>query len=541
MKIIHLLFGFFLLGLGESALAQIQPNFEETVGFSIPKKVYFTGEKIWLSIDVAISSGPTPSRVVYAELWNRHSESVAMAKIPLQDGLAFNYLEIPSGLPSDHYLLRVFTRVSPYQNPDIGLVQEFVTVFNPHIPPKVVESRRDLSRDEVSSEFLEFSHSSLSPGEQLSVNYTGSDSLIELSVAVANLFLDSPRQHLSKNLYDKLEAKALVPEFFGHIIEAKAQMDGRDSSGSGLYFLSLHGKKSALFTERKNGEGNLLIDAGGFRHWEYLIAQRDENQPLGDFEIVAPSPPTKFRQDFSFPTLEISPSDSTFLRELLLGSQIGGYFAQEFEQNDIPVVEGFVPDRTFLLDDYTRFEDVETHIKEYVPEVLVRTRDRHKEIRVLNALQERSFEESPLVLLDAMPVFEPDRLLRFSSAKLKQLEIYSRPFFLNDARFAGVVSFSSFDNDFGGFPLSEEAVFIPYPGLQPPVMERERLFEVPRENSKETDWRTVLYWSEVFGRRASVSGVSITTSWVKGRYLVEATVMDSSGKIKYEKAWFEVK
>src|SRR5690606_25139527 len=131
----------------------------------------------------------------------------------------------------------------------------------------------------------------------------------------------------------------------------------------------------------------------------------------------------KFKLGFEFPKLQISPKDEPFLSELLKGSQIEGYFVQEFRYEPIPVVTGFVQDRTFLLDDYTRFEDVETHIKEYVPEVMVRSRDGSKELRVLNEIQGRSFTENPLLLVDAMPVFDSDFLLKFNPAQIQKMEI----------------------------------------------------------------------------------------------------------------------
>src|SRR5690554_4510274 len=131
MKHLKLAFVLVLLSFVEEGFGQTSPDFEERIGFAIPKTIYFTGEKIWLSIQVETQAGTTSSRVGYAELWNRYGESVALAKVPLESGLAFNFLQIPDDLPSDHYLLRVFTRVSPFQNLEEGLVQEFVTVFNP--------------------------------------------------------------------------------------------------------------------------------------------------------------------------------------------------------------------------------------------------------------------------------------------------------------------------------------------------------------------------------------------------------------------------
>ena len=536
MKHLKLAFVLVLLSFVEEGFGQTNPHFEERVDFSIPKTLYFTGEKIWLSIEVETQGGPSQSRVGYAELWNRYGESVALAKVPLQHGGSFNFMQIPDDLPSDQYLLRVFTRVSAFQNLEEGLMQEFVTVFNPRIPPEVIPARKQSPDHNPDSRLLFLSAKSVRPGEQLEITYDGPDSLLELAVTVDNPFLLRRGKVSSATLYESLPKRHLVPEVFGHIIEAKVERP--DSTASGLFYLSFHGENSVLLTDQVDGEGRLFFDAAGLRHWDYLIAQGRENQPMSDFEIVSPSPQTRFRAGFQFPKLQISPSDAPLLRELLRGSQIEEYFVQEFENEPIPVVTGFVEDRTFVLDDYNRFEDVETHIKEYVPEVSVRTREKNKELRVLNVLQNRSFTENPLLLVDAMPVFDINSLLKFDPAKFEKMEILARPFFLNEEIYSGVISFSLFHNDLGGFPLPANAIYVPYPGVQPPISDRTALFQANQNDGESMDWRTILYWSRT--GQASKS-VSVTAPLLKGTFRVVLKAVDSDGNVKEEYSEFEVK
>ncbi|WP_417908267.1 hypothetical protein, partial [Christiangramia aquimixticola] len=106
----------------------------EQVSFQTPKTLYFSGEKIWFDAKVTIGTEPSASQVVYAELVDRNAVSIIHAKVPLQKGEAVNYLKIPEQTPSDHYLLRVYTRISPYLDINAGISQQFVTVINPRIP-----------------------------------------------------------------------------------------------------------------------------------------------------------------------------------------------------------------------------------------------------------------------------------------------------------------------------------------------------------------------------------------------------------------------
>jgi hypothetical protein len=526
-----------ICGLGHFSLAQTMPVFEEQVEFSIPKTLFFTGEKIWLSIQVQSPSGPTESRIGYAELWNRYGESVALAKIPLESGVAFNFLKVPDHLPSDQYLLRVFTRVSPFQNLDKGLVQEFVTIFNPSIPPEVVTQRREQAVSDQSTS-IAFSQKTIRSGEEITLTYSGQDSIVEWSVAIPNPFLCIGGKLISGEIYDPLKPRKSVPEFFGHIIEAKVGEQAPDSTVNSLYYLSLHGEKSVLFTDRPDQQGTLFVDTGGFRHWDHLVAQRLDDLSMTNFEIVSPGPQTQFKAGFQFPELQINPEDAPLLKEYLQASQIEGYFVQEYQGESFPVVTGFVTDRTFLLDDYNRFEDVETHLREYVPEVLVRTRDKKKELRVLNALQNRAFSENPLLLVDAMPVFDVNSLMRFNPAKLEKMEILTRYFYLNEEVYSGVISFSSYQNDFGGFPLPANAIYVPYPGIQAAVRDQSSLFLPSNKLGADMDWRTILYWSRTGTPDKSVK---ITAPSLKGTFRIVLKILDSEGKIKEEFAEFEVK
>src|SRR5690606_41845005 len=86
------IFMMILLGLMSVGAAWARQSVKyESVSFSTPKTLYFTGEKIWIDAEVWLGEEPTTSQVLYAELVSRESNSVAYVKIPLSQGRAFNY------------------------------------------------------------------------------------------------------------------------------------------------------------------------------------------------------------------------------------------------------------------------------------------------------------------------------------------------------------------------------------------------------------------------------------------------------------------
>ena len=529
--VVLILLGFFTGSAGQTI------DFE-TVSFSIPKTIYFGGEKVWINSTSLRGDVPSESKIIYAELLNRYNESVAIAKMPLEEGQSFNYLLIPSNLPSDNYLLRVFTRISPYQDLEKGLVQRFITVFNKTVPPTVVADRKTLSPNQESSEIV-ISQQVNVPGSRLTIDLPGGVEVTTLSVASLNPFLAEQEMISSATAYEAIDKHSLIPELFGHVIEAKVEEASLDTTK--LYYMSLHGEKSALFTDRPDADGSMYFDAGGMRNWNFLIAQADGNESLLDFGVVSPAPVTHFKKGFVFPQLEISPEDQVYLQELLKGGQIEGYFVNEYDATLFPVVTGFLEDRTYLLDDYTRFETVSTIIKEYVPEIRQKNVKKKKEFRALDEVYGGGFDSNPLMLIDALPVFDSDALASFDPTNFKKLDVLTRTFFLNEEKFPGVMSFTSYKNDFGGYPIPSNAIYQDYAGIQPKVVSAGSLFAAPREDQRIMDWRTVLYWSAVPESSPVGKSLEIKLPDLKGKYQITLNTLTPTGESRNFTRTFEVK
>lgn len=538
MNLSHKCLAILICSLGFITMTLGQTIENETVYFTIPKTIYFGGERVWIHSKSLNGDIPTESKIIYAELLNRYNESVAIAKMPLEDGQSFNFLQIPPNLPSDNYLLRVFTRISPYQNLEEGLVQQFVTVFNKTVPPTVVAERKLVTINQESSEIV-LSRQINEAGSTLKIELPTGVELSNLSIASLNPFLADQGMISSTSAYESIDEHNLIPELFGHVIEAKLDEAAVDTTK--LYYMSLHGEKSALFTDRPDANGSMYFDAGGMRNWKYLVAQADENGSLLDFGVVSPAPATHFKKDFIFPQLEISPEDQLYLQELLKGGQIEGYFVNEYDATQMPVVTGFLEDRTYLLDDYTRFETVGTVIKEYVPEISQKNIQKKKEFRILDNVMNTVFDSNPLMLVDALVVFNSDELAAFDPTNFKKLDVLTRTFFLNEEKFPGVMSFSSYENDFGGFPIPSNSIYLDYEGIQPKVKSTESLFSAPMDDQRIMDWRTVIYWSAVPDSAPVSNSMEIKLPDLKGKYQITLKTKTPQGEARNYTRTFEVK
>lgn len=513
-----------VIGFTRPTMGQSIDGLKEQVFFHTPKTLYFSGEKIWFEAQVSLGTKPTSSQVLYAELLDRNSNSIIHVKVPLQEGKALNFIPISEQIPSDHYLLRVYTRISPYLDWNQGMVQQFVTVINPKIPPK----------EAISSSRIELpSSKSFAKGSPVDFSTSAPANSIKLAsgISIANPFLrEEQKQWLSEQVYASLENRPLLPELFGHLIQAKVA--SRDTTLT--YFLSLHGTKSALFTDHVDEQGFLIFDAGGLRHWDRLILQLESGAEMAGLELVSPLIQTTRHPNFTFPELSIAKEDLPYLQSLLKAAVVQQAYLEKADQDSLEVVTGFVADYKYGLDDYTRFEDVETILKEYVPSVAVRLKDKKKTFRLLNEAEKRVFDSNPLILVDAMPVFDSDLLASFNPKFLQRLEVLNREFYLNDRTYPGVLSFSSYANNFGLYPLAPAARFFDYSGLRPSVLLDKEQFQIPASASRIPDWRTILFWGP------SLELARVIAPDLAGTYVFwEKVPVD--GMIQMTRTYFQVK
>jgi hypothetical protein len=498
---------------------------KEQVQMQTPKTLYFSGEKLWFEAQVLLGEQPTASQVLYAELVNRNSLSIVHVKVPLQEGQALNFIQLPDQIPSDHYLLRVYTRISPYLDVNKGIAQQLVTVINPRISPKVSAQGAARLKRTVGSSY----------GKGVSLEFPSSVGPAAVGIAsgisIANPFLAQEQESLySAQLYDPLNPQAFLPELFGHLIQAKVPT----ADTTLTYFLSLHGEKSALFTDHADAQGRLVFDAGGLRHWERLILQLENGDEMPGLELVSPLISTSFKADFDFPQLSIAEEDLSYLQLLLKAALVQNYYWEEANRDSIETITGFVADYAFDLDAYTRFDDIETILREYVPSVSVRLKDKKKVFRLMNEADKSVFDANPLILVDAMPVFDSDLLASFNPKFLQRLEVLNREFYLNDRTYPGVLSFSSYTNNFGRFPLAPAARFFDYQGVQPRLLLDKQQWQQPVTDKRVPDWRIVLFWGKN-GEKAITKAPNLAGEFVYWERVWK------DGTLSTQRTFFEVK
>lgn len=498
---------------------------KEEVIVQVVNPVSLTEEYLWMHVSVTSEGEPSPSKVVYMELLDRSGISVVKDLARLVKGEVNSYLIIPSDLPSDHYLLRVYTRISPYVSGKKGVFQSLVSIINPKNPPVILPS----------PEFAE--GGSEMP---LETKFIGrKDSLIEVSIPLAKatdisvvINKTTPFDNLKVVLnytvmypVDTDPSPTLIPELYGHIIKGKLLDSVIDTAE--VFFLTVHGIQSHMFIDKPNEKGDLYFDTVNFSYYEYAIIQSTQTGQQVNFILTSPFWEKVPVENFQLPVLKLSFNDEKFIKEKILARASHQYYLGPIEIPKTPLPFQYITDYSYVLNDYNRFVDMATTIREYVPMVLVRSQNRKTIFKNFNIPYNQVFKENPLLVIDGMPVFDSEAFANFNPKGIERMDIINRYFYINDQQFTGMVNLTSFRNDFGGFNLPKNALFITYNGIQKPNQFHSSL-EYEKDNNHFPDFRSTLTWQT--NKETDKNGnltFSFKPSLLKGRYVLRIQYRDS--------------
>jgi hypothetical protein len=512
-----------------------QTKVEESVFAHISKNIAVTGETIWFSMSAMDIDQNFYSKIGYAELVDRNGIAVHQIVYPMQNGKSDGYLEIPKDLESDHYILRFYTRISPKMSQN-GVFNQFVTVINPKKPtkskalvqiggiypsikPSTLGQEEMVSFPKKSSTRLDLSNSNLGK-------------VSSISISISNPFLPETHSgYYQGEIYQDIDKTLeLIPEPYGHIVHGKNLNSEIDTTET--FFLSTHGVQSFLSSAKPKENGDLYFEIGALKAYKYLIAQSSDIEKQLNFSPELPFLPLVFKKDFVFPELKLEEKDRDFISDLITAGQVSTYYYSKDSVEFAPIVIGFDADKTYLLDDYTRFENLEVTLREYVPEVLVRKQDKKTLFKVLNSPLGSVFQDNPLIMIDAMPVFDTDALAAFDPVNLKKLEVMTREFSFNQDKYSGVMSFTSFKNDFGSFQLPSNALYLNYPEIQKIKKPKSiHLNQNPTELSF-PDFRSTLYWETSLNLKDSLE---IFSSEISGDFEIIVSTQEENGKMTFLK------
>ncbi|WP_460919520.1 hypothetical protein [Pontibacter brevis] len=372
----------------------------------------------------------------------------------------------------------------------------------------------------------------------------------EVSEAADNLMLTHGWSRFSwEDVFEEQNAAyKFLPEHNGHFIRGKVTDAATGAIARNITtYLTAPGKHVRFYSATSNEEGGIQFEAKDF---------------FGSKEIVVQS---NFQKDSTYHLKIFSPFSDKYAARPLPAFDVVEHLQQELTQRHISVQVPYTyhekhlnvyrapgidstafygkADATYLLDDYVRFKVMEEVMREYVPGVQVRLRKGNFHFNVVNVPHSSIFYTNPLVLLDGVPMFDVNRIMAFDPLKVRKLEVFTRKYFHGPHVYTGLVSYTTYQGDLGGFQLDPRSLLIEYEGLQlqrefyTPVYDSEQ-----QRQSRLPDFRNLLHWSpDVVTKADGKAALSFYTSDQAGTYVVLVQGTTKNGLAGSKAFTFEVR
>jgi hypothetical protein len=368
--------------------------------------------------------------------------------------------------------------------------------------------------------------------------FTGNDE--ETEQAMDNLMLTQGwrRFRWEDVLQNRKPLFHFVPEYSGHIITGKIVDSASGIAAQNIeVYISSPGTRTQFHTAQSDSNGLIHFEMKDFyTDGELVIQTKDQRDSFLTVDINNPFS-DKFSDHFfsGYNKAEISAKTlMTHNISMQVQQKYNEPGLNRFLNQQIDTMPFFgKPDVTYLLDNYVRFTTMEEVLREYVAPVSLRISDSKYDLKVWDKQKEHVlFDSNPLVLLDGLPVFDFNRIIRYDPLKVRRLDIITQTYYYGNMAYEGILNFETYTGHLQGFELDPHSMVIDYEGLQ---LQRE-FYSPAHDNeakagSRLPDFRTLLYWApEIITTTNGDKEVSFYSSDISGNFAVEIQGISADGK-----------
>jgi len=348
-------------------------------------------------------------------------------------------------------------------------------------------------------------------------------------------------------LLSKKNGFNFLPEINGHIVNGKVTATRPGLTLNNIkYYLSVTGTPPQFQTAVTDENGKIKFDMKNFYGGSDIILQPDSK--LDSFyKIDIESPFFKGYSQKPFPFFGFTLQNAPLLK-IYVASQVQNAFSydklNQSSQTGLDTNAFYLkPDATYYLDNYVRFTTLEEVLREYVREVNVMDRRNKFYLTVIDERRKIFFDNPPLILLDGIPFFDFNKMIKYDPLKIRKLEIVYRQYYLGNDTFDGILNFTTYKGDAGGYEIDPRATVVDYEGIQlqrdfySPEYATEKQF-----NSRIPDFRNLLFWSpKIITDQTGKEQTSFYSSDIPGRYAIVIQGVSDDGRAGAKVLYLDVK
>ncbi|MDH6346586.1 MULTISPECIES: hypothetical protein [unclassified Parabacteroides] len=557
MKTRHYIYILALLVLCLQRLAAGHGDFRERVYVQTDKQHYLAGESLWLKLYLTDATGKPSSfsKIGYIELLDEHSAQVQI-KLDITNGTAQGWMDLPANLPTGYYRLTAYTRYMQNEGEEV-FFQKLIGIINTFKTDETI--RTDSTLQATSPSVLDNNLSITTERQTLSLRSQSEfriqglpDNVHSLSVSVAGADMLPTTNAININqwhnqLSDKprLPLKTeFIPEYEGHIVKGKlinisTETLGTNESVSPL--LGFTGDQVRLFGGQIQKEDVLFYTTHIQGMHELATATYSASNNQYRVDITSPFAAHSEKQ---LPLLTLNPAWGEQLMDRSMGLQVlYTYTADSLSKTDTTYAHfQWKPDRSYLLDEYTRFTTMEEVIIEFIPTLRFRKINNQRLLSVLNEERSGFTIGNSLVLVDGVPVTDHESIFRYDPFLVRKIDVYRGKFVFGGQFYDGLIFFTTYNLNYPGLKVGETTQTFDYEGTQ-----AHRRFYAPSytdsqvKNNRIPDYRHTLLWMpEIPTEGKSTISVPFSTSDIPGQYQITVEGITTDGEIIRGTSFFQV-
>ncbi|MGC1241764.1 MAG: hypothetical protein WA874_09250 [Chryseosolibacter sp.] len=384
-------------------------------------------------------------------------------------------------------------------------------------------------------------------GEVESPEYYFSKKAPAVVAAMDNLMLTHGWRRFSwQHILDGNQSVRFLPEVNSHIIRGLVSQGGKKQRAIFTY-LGSPGKIIRAYGSWSNADGEVKFEIKDFYGPRRIIIQTKADSTQ-TYDLKIENPFSNATDKDRLPPLQLDAKVKEDLLSRSIAMQVQDIYYDEAYGNrfETPMVDSSAfygeADNAYYLDDYTRFPVMEEVMREYVPGVFVRKRRDGFHFMVIDNVNGGVLSGDPMVLVDGVPVFDVDDIMKIDPLRVEKLEVVKRLYYLGQAVFSGIASYSTYKGDLGGLELDARSLSLDYDGLQ---LKREFFsphYNTNISNDRMPDQRYLLHWApEITTGEDGKQTAQFYTSDVPGLYKVVVHGLNGDGLSGSKSFTFTVK
>jgi len=481
----------------------------ERVYISTDRDLYVAGESVWISLYCFDMSNKETrlselSSVAYVEL--RSAVSLAStAKISIDKGRGSGKIDLSPSLPTGNYRLIAYTKQMLNED-TLRYFDKIIPVYNT-LSTERVPDNVEIKGDEV--EDIEPAPFHATSGH-VDVQWKGdkivvenkSDRAMTLHISISRIDIPAApgnplQDFLANHRPDPAKIKFVnlyTPEYEGEIIRGRVKNIKEIPSGDRSIFLSTVGSGVDIYSAVVDGStGEFAFFTPSF-YGNREMALEYPAAKEATFELFDPfiKPPIK-----PIPPLYLDKQYAPRLVQRSIEMQLNHRFGMDtlhdrIAVQDAPPICTYQP-FVYVLDHYTRFPTFLDIVIEFVSGARFRKVNNKTSLQILVESDfERGYtEQSALVMIDGIAVFDHDQLPNLDLLKVRSVSVYNRSYRVGNQTFDGIVLLHTYKGNYPDLTLGKNALIVDYEGVQYPVRCTGGEFAI---SENRPDIRSLLYW-----------------------------------------------